>query len=74
MNTDVIEHLKKIKFVGPFPHGDTVLLVPFQNALDEAKAVDKNIAEKGLKNLFRQNNILVFSTLDDYIKYKGIKK
>lgn len=71
---DVLEHFKKIRFTGPFPQGIDVLLVSIPNALDEARSIEPDITREKLLTLLRKNNIAVFNTLEDYVKYKGMKK
>lgn len=72
---EITELLKSLKYIGMFPQGIEVLLVPIDTAVQEAKVLDKELNSKKLKSILLKNNIYVFSTLEDYVKFKeGLKK
>ena len=66
----VIEHLRKIKFVGPFPKNTTALLTNLQNALDEARLVDKKLSRSDLLKILQKEEIMVFADVNDFYRWK----
>ena len=66
----VLEHLYKIKFIGPFPEKVDVLLTKVSNALDEARLVNPKLSSTELVNLLKKNNILIFKDVNDYYQWK----
>lgn len=66
----VIEHLSKIRFIGPFPDEIDVLLTSLQNALDEARLVDPKLSRTELLNILKNNHVMVFRDVMDYWKWK----
>lgn len=71
-STDLVEYLRKIKFIGPFPQGIEVLLVPIDTALKEAECMYSDLKIKLFKSFLKKENIFVFNTIEDYAKYKGL--
>lgn len=72
-NRGILEHLVKIKFIGSFPHGTVALLVPVDTALEEAKLIDSTLNSNQLKKILKFEDIMVFSNIDEYARYKGLK-
>lgn len=74
----VIEHLRKIRFIGPFPENVSVLLTNSQNALDEARLIDKTLSRADLAKILKNGHVLVFRDIQDYyewrIKFKQARK
>jgi hypothetical protein len=67
---EIIEHLRKIRFVGLFPQAIDVLLVNVTNALDEAKFVNKDLTKKQLLALLKKTGIFVFRDVEEYVRWK----
>lgn len=67
---EIVRHLTKLKFIGPFPQGIKVLLVPIQNAVDEAFVFDSNLNRKTLQTLLKRNKVFVFRTIEEYLEVK----
>jgi hypothetical protein len=67
---EIIEHLRKVRFIGLFPEGVDVLLVKVTNALDEAKFVDREFTNKQLLVLFKKAGIFVFRDVEDYSRWR----
>lgn len=83
LNREIISNLTKIGFIGQvhptFKNSlDPVimaLLVPFNNALDEAKVIRKDLTKNQLVKIFKTYNIAVFNSIEDFMKIKeNIKK
>lgn len=69
-NDQIIEHLKKLKFIGKFPSNIDVLLVSLPTALSEVRLVEPDITEAKLKNLLKTAEVQVFSNIEDWVKFK----
>jgi len=74
MDKDVINVLWDMGYIGEFPQGFTVLLVSLPNALDEAILIDKTMTRSKLKTLFNERGILMFSSVEDWVKVKSPEK
>ncbi len=71
-NLKIVEHLRKIRFVGPFPQGMDVLLVSINNALDEGRFIDKDLTRKELLSILKNSKIRIFRDIDDYARAKKL--
>lgn len=71
---DVIGELDYLQYIGPFPQGIWALLVPLDTAFAEIQYLDKNYTKAKLKAELKANDILVFNTVEDWAKFKGLKQ
>jgi len=63
---ELITYLKKINFIGPFPHGMEVLLTPIEPALQEARGLYPDLTKKIFLNLLREESIFIFKSAEEY--------
>lgn len=70
VDKEVIDHLRKIRFIGPFPDQVDVLLTSGQNALDEARLVDETLTRADLARILKDSHILVFRDVNHYWDWK----
>ncbi len=73
-SSDLVIYLKKIQFIGPFPHGVEVLLTPVEPALQEAKGLYPDLKRGMLLKLLRKEKIGVFDTVDDWVRFRDQAK
>jgi len=73
----LMSYLKKIEFIGPFPRGIEVLLVPIEPALQEAKGLYPNLTKNKLIDLLRKESVFIFKSAEEWgemIKQARISK
>lgn len=63
---DLVNYLKEINFIGPFPLGMEVLLCPLESTLQESKGLYPDISKTALLNLLRKEGIFVFKSAEEY--------
>ena len=66
-----VEKLRRLSFIGDFPKGTEVLLVPIDTATQELKLNYRDLTSSVLKSILTRRNILVFSNLEQWVKYKN---
>lgn len=71
---ETIAYLTDLQFIGSFPGGIEVLLVPFKTAFEEMNLLEPEFTEAKLKNYLKISNIQVFSSSEDWAKFKGLEK
>lgn len=72
INETVTETLYNLRFIGEFPDGYT-LLVSLPIATQEINYQLKlNLSTNQLKAILLEENILIFSSLEDYARFKGL--
>ena len=70
----VIRELRDLGYIGPFPGGLDVLLVPMSSAVDEIRFIEPLFTAQQLKTALKTENIQIFNTLEDWAKFKGLKE
>ena len=71
MKTDILEKLRELKFIGPFPGGIEVLLVSVDTAYKEVNYwLHTEFTNSTFKTYLQKNNIFMFGSVDDWAKYK----
>jgi hypothetical protein len=66
-----VEKLRRLKFIGDFPKGIEVLLVSLDTATEELKLEYPYLTSSILKSILTRRNILIFSNLEQWVKYKN---
>lgn len=74
-SNDIVNKLWDHKYIGSFPLGTLVLLVPLDHALREINSDFKvNLSASVFRRILKEEDIQVFTTVDDWDKYKNPDK
>ena len=71
-NYDIVDTLRRNKFIGFFPYGIEVLLVSLPIAISEIEYKwGIVLTNNQLKSLLEEQNVLVFKNPEDYLKWRN---
>lgn len=68
---DKVNYLRELKFIGYFPLGIEVLLVPLNTAVEEIKFIEEDITSSRLLKLLKDQDVHIFNSPEDWLKYKN---
>lgn len=66
-----VEKLRRLRFIGDFPKGIEVLLVPLDTALNELLLDYPELTLSTLRGILTRRNIFIFSNLEQWVKFKN---
>jgi hypothetical protein len=73
VNDAILDRLYDLGYVGPFPEGIT-LLVPLETAVQEINFEFKTTFTRStLKTMLSEEDVLIFNSLEDYARFKGLE-
>lgn len=74
-NQDIIDKLWDLKYIGVFPLGYIVLLVPLEIATKEINDhFNITLKPNNLKKILKEEEIQVFGSLEDWVRLKNPEK
>lgn len=67
---ELIDYLWSIKYIGVFPQGYSVLLVPLSTAYEEIRPYATTYAPNTLRTLLKLHEVHIFTSPEDWFKLK----
>lgn len=75
LQDEIIDRLYRLRYVGQFPGGYSVLLVSLDTATTEINYLFKmDLTSKQVKTFLKEEEIFIFNTPDDWFNFKTPKK
>jgi hypothetical protein len=75
MNKIILTKLRDLKFIGFFPKGIEVLLVPIDTAYREINfCLNSTFTKNTFRTFLTENDIFMFGSVDDWAKFKDPAK
>lgn len=72
---EILNKLRDIKFIGDFPLGIEVLLVPINTAVEEINyLLGTDFTNATFRTFLKSGDVFVFNNLEDWVKFKTPQK